>query len=312
MRPLKLLNKLMSSERGFSLTEVLVGGGILAGVALAGARMFNDQKMAQKKVADEQKLNLYHQNIVKQMNQASNCNATFKVAGRYNQALTAGFALTNGFKGCVGSTCMDSNKNPDGTINLKQDANTVDISTTSPLLTIGSSTYIDSSQIWYAESAVVNTARTTTGPVAIRVTYRMNPRIGNKSVVKDVVVNARFSGGVFKECLSGQESNINNLQNDFCKSLNFDEIDSTATNSGQLAVWDEATQTCVIGTEKKCDQPGMVVDGLDSTGRIRCRPIVQSNEASTLQQTDTSPTSCPGGVPPQLRFVGGTIKAMCP
>lgn len=310
MRPLKLFNKLISSERGFSLTEVLVGGGILAGVALAGARMFNDQKMAQKKVADEQKLNLYHQNIVKQMNLASNCNATFKLAGRYNQPFTAGFALTNGLKGCIGATCMDTNKNPDGTINLKQDANTVDVGTTNALLTIGPGNYVDSSQIWYAESAIVNTARTTTGPVAIRVTYRMNPRIGTKSVVKDVVVNARFSGGVFKECLSGQESNINNLQNDFCKSLNFDELASTGANHGKLAVWNEETQTCEIGTQKRCDTPGMVVDGLDSTGTIRCRPIVQSNEAAGLQQTGSGAT-CSN---PQLIFDGATktLKAVCP
>lgn len=31
-------------DGGFSITEIMVGGGILAGVALATAQMFKDQK----------------------------------------------------------------------------------------------------------------------------------------------------------------------------------------------------------------------------------------------------------------------------
>lgn len=305
LRPFNILAKLISSERGFSLTEVLIGGGILAGVALAGARMFSDQKTAQKKVQDDQKLSLYHQNIVKQMNIAGNCNATFNAAG-----LAGGVPLSNGtnisaIRACS-SNCVDTN----AANQLAHKA--IDVVPGPALLTAGAGNYIDDTSIWYPETIRLLTPqspKTTSGPVTFRVIYRMNPRLApNKTIQKDIVVNTRFANNVFQECLSGQESSVNNLQNDFCKSLNFNETTSTGVNSGKLAVWDEVTQTCVVGTEKKCNTPGMVVDGLDSTGTIRCRAIVQPGDASSLQQTAPA-ANCAA---PVLVFEGGRIVAKCP
>lgn len=309
MKALKLFRSLVTAEAGFSLTEVLVGGGILAGVALAGARMFNDQKMAQKKVGDEQKLMMYHQKLVKEMGVASTCNATLKAL--YNNAFTAGTTL-NGIYKCQ-SGCVDTNyANGSTTVkNLNRTANDVTPNVTTPIAAVGS--YVDSTQTWRLERLAFMQNRSTSGTATIRVTYRINPRLGNKMIDRDIVVNTRFnSAGRFQECLSASESNINNLQNDFCKSLNFDDIDTTGSvvNNGQLARWNPDTQTCEVGTTKNCSDPGMVVDGVDSTGTVRCRPINNSeNTANQLQQTGQ--TSCTSPQKPVMSFENGKIVVKC-
>jgi Tfp pilus assembly protein PilV len=296
-----------NSQKGFSLTEVMIGGGILAGVALAGAKLFRDQKLAQKKVSDEQRLALYHQNLVKEMSVASNCNATLKPF--FGSGITA-LSTVSGIYKCE-SGCVDNNlANGSTAKNLNRTAADVTSNTSTPLAAPNS--YIDNTQTWMVEGMTIPQARTSSGPVTIRVAYRMNQRIaGNRVINKDIVVNTRFnSSGQFQECLNGAESSINNLQNDFCRSLNFDEIDSTGAGNGQLARWNPETQTCEVGVNKDCNTPGMVIDGVDETGTVRCRPIVNSgNVSTTLQQTGQ--TTCPAGQVPAMSFSGGKIQVIC-
>lgn len=313
MRALKMLN-FLNNEKGFSLTEIMVGGGILAGVALAGAQMFNDQKLAQRKISSEQSLTMFHQGLVKKMNSSSTCNATMKAAGLVGQPIAGNKTFTR-IAQCDNATgtCNESGED------LDHRASDVVVANTSlDIMAVGE--YTDNTNVWTVQNIqhASSAARTTSGPVILKVTYEMDPRLTNgatKRITKDLVVNARFEGGVFQECLSAQESSINNLQNDYCKSLNYGNIDSVgagATNSGQMAVWNPVTQQCEIGVNKECLNQGLVVEGIDSTGEVKCRDIVTPAGAETLQQHAT-PKSCSSGQQAVLKVITstGALEIVC-
>jgi hypothetical protein len=296
------LSTLFTNERGFSLTEVMVGGGILAGVALASAQMFKDQKSAQRKVDNEQKLTIYHQGLSKNLSDASNCNATMKAAGFTSGAIPTGASITRIAK------CTANCEEKDG----DQDHKAIDVTAGADLATTGN--FIDGTRAWKVLNVSTKSGRSTTGPVILKVDYQMNSDLvggATKVVSKDIVVNARFDGGVFQECVNSQESNVNNLQSDFCKTLNYGNVSSTGT-SGQLARWDEATQRCIIGTDKDCSAQGLVVDGIDSNGLVKCRKLSTKQTADSFQ-SNTSSASCGATQKASMQFDTATkrFKVVC-
>ncbi len=289
------ISTLLKSQRGFSLTEIMVGGGILAGVALASAQMFKDQKGAQRKVDNEQKLTIYHQGLAKNLTNSANCNATM-------QSFSGGVIPQNhSFLRLAKCTGNCEEKEGD------QDHKAVDVEAGADLIAPGS--FIDGNQVWMVKEVRTKSGRNTTGPVILKVDYVMNPKLtGNieKTMVsKDIVLNARFAGGQFQECTNSQESNINNLQSDFCKSLNYEKDGVTTngalTNSGKLATWNEITQTCEMGVDKDCSGPGLMVDGIDSNGRVKCRSITTTQAAETLKSNNSSGI-CAAGTKPNMKF----------
>ena len=308
---MKLTNLLNS--KGFSLTEVLVGGGILAGVALAGAQMFNDQKGAQKKIQDDQKLTTFHQGLQKQIGMSANCNATFKAAN-----LASGTALNDNqtfpaLYGC-GSECSDTNKTAGGGA-TKLDRKAIDVGVGAVLLNTAAGTYINEERVWSAESIVhrnkvAGAAKTTTGPTTLRVTYVKDPRLTNGrsvKVVKDLTINARFSGGQFQECLNANESSINNVQKDMCNALSGGFNTSGAAITKPFATWDDLTQTCKINNND-CSAQGLAVDGVDSLGNAKCKPVISPHDANIMQQGGD--VTCSAGTP-TMKFENGKFKVIC-
>lgn len=274
-----------NSQRGFSLTEIMIGGGILAGVALAGAQMFKDQKQGQAKLENEQKLTIYHQGLAKKLGNPANCNATMRAAG-ISGGLAAGQAFTQ-LSECTGN-CEEKNDTAD------LDHRAADISAWQDLVPVGSG-YTDGTQTWSIQAVRNNAAVTKTGPAVLKVDYIMNPKLTGgvvKKVTKDVVLNVRYENGQFQECVNAQESSINNLQNDMCKTFNYGNVSSGGTNTGQMAVWDPITQTCSLGVNKDCSAQGWVVDGISSLGEVKCRKVSTPQGASLLQQIGPSGGNC--------------------
>lgn len=312
MRPLNLF-KMIKSQSGFSLTEVVVGGGILAGVALGAAQMFKDQKSAQKKIENDQKLALFHTSLNKSMGMASNCNATFKQAGLANSSIPANHQFDT-LNGC-GSNCKDTNANGTGTAatrNTTLNHKASDVGVGAAMLTRNQ--YIDGTRTWFVDDIrhAGATARTTSGPVILKVTYKLTPdsSVTNvKKVTKDVIVHTRFHNNQLQECTNAQESSINNLQNDFCKSINYKGTDSTGANNGQFARWDEETQTCILGADKDCTALGMSVDGVDSNGDVKCKPLQRTDDAVYLQDSTAPTVNCAN---PRLEYTAGKMKMVCP
>lgn len=260
----------------------MIGGSILAGVGLAGAYMFKNQKMAQKRIDHDQTLNIFHQNILRQMNNPFNCNATLR--GFYGQAsIPANTDVT--LYNC-GSGCSD----------LKSDAGAVSQGTA----LLGPTNFIDGTQVWQVSSIKTGpNPVSATGPVVLSVTYQMNPNKfpSARSVSKQIILNARFAttGATpgFRECFNSQESSVNNLQNDICKSL------TAVTSTGSVvATWDEATQSCkTVGdsTNKLKDcPPGTVIEGIRSDGSVHCKQPVSGvgdcPAGQTLTVTGSGPT----------------------
>lgn len=305
------------NAKGFSLTEVMVGGGILAGVALAGAQMFNDQKVAQKKITDEQKLTSFHQGLQKQLGIAANCNATFK---GLNMATTASVANNQAFPtlyGC-GGHCDDNNLANDNTTK-KLDRKATDVDVGNVILnttSIDPNAYINDERVWQAESIVYRSktgaAKNSSGPMALRVTYKKDPRLTkgkDVKVSKDLIINARFrtDGSGFAECLNANESSINNVQKDMCNAMSGGFTTVGAVAAPKFARWDDASQTCIINNND-CSTQGLVLDGIDSLGNAKCKNIVSPIDSNLMEQSGN--TTCTTGTP-TLQFENGKFKVIC-
>lgn len=300
------LMKFLKSQRGFSLTEIMVGGAVLAGVALAGAKLLKDQKFAQKSVEHDQKLALWHSNLVKTMNETANCNATMKVVLPSAGALNANTNVGTLYK-CVpgaGNKCEDDNNT---TTDNSFDAYTPGAFAGTAMLAVND--YTDNTLVWQVVSMQFIDSRNTTGTSRLRITYAINPKIGKKRISKDIFMNLRFTGGSFKECINNKESSINNLQNDLCKSLNLSEAETfTSTGQGHIAVWDEATQTCKVTGTKDCStQYNAQVEGIGDDGVVRCKPILYRDEGTEMANPAQSAT-CPVGQKPQMYWDGVAKK----
>ena len=219
------------STSGFSLTEVMVGGAILAGVALSGAQLFKQQTSAQKRIDYDQKLQTYHNILSKILNRAENCNATMKLAFPSSSSTITAKPITQLYT--CSSNCTDTNSTADNSYDAYSP------NAYAGLALIAPGQYIDNTFTWMVDSMEIVNSLSGTGTFRLRMNYKMNPKLLAKSVSKEIALNARFSGGVFKECVNGQESSINNLQNDLCKSLTMKE--NSTLSDGQVAYWDDAT-----------------------------------------------------------------------
>lgn len=286
------LNTLLKSQSGFSLTEIMVGGAILAGVGLAGTMMFKDQRVAQKQIDDDQKLVSFHQALIKTMTSTANCNATFN--NRYGSSIPQGQVE---IFGCSGSACSDP----------KTDAGSV-TRTAQPMYTYNTSGnyWTDNQRVWQINNIEVAQTVSRSGPVRLKVTYRKNPELPNpKTISKDINLNVRFNNsGGFKECTNNQESSLNNLQNDICKSLNYGQADS----DGMVAKWNEDSQSCEMQTSVKSCGPGLVIEGIRADGSVHCKPATQffNNDGSKDSNT-VGP--CPGQT--KMIWSGGKMVIQC-
>ncbi len=292
------------NQAGFSLTEVMIGGAVLAGVALAASQLFKDQRFAQRSITDDQRLSIEHGYIVKMMMKPSNCNATLKKFFPAPSAI-AGISLNwlfqcqvNPGSGPLPKGCDDDNS----TIGI--DAYTPNFYRGTTYVSVGDKLGME--KVWKIESMNILGFTTKTGPVTLRIKYRNKV----KSVSKDIVLLARFYDGKFRECLSPQVSSVDNFNNDFCKTFNFSE--TTALSDGVMAKWDEATQTCQFNGVKNCaSTPGMHADGIGADGVVRCKSIVSPVDAINLQ--DSSIATCAPGQKTRVIFdpVSKRIGAQC-
>lgn len=299
--------QLIKGELGFSLPEIMVGSAILAGVALAGATIFRNQARSQARIENDQILNSYHAALAKHLANDHNCNATFKF--KYGAASVGGADDITAIDTCdvSGSTC-----------NANFNASNVNLAA---FRFIREGEYIDrlvnKAQLWRLTSITYGNTLDKSGALKLRFLYTINPRVENRTVTKDVVVNLRFNqdgtGGKqtgFIECFSDQESAVNNLQKDVCKSMfnNFTNVSS----DGGLVVWNEQTQTCELnGTPgaplKNCSTAGLMVAGIRSDGTVHCRSM--SDGFNPTPVTDTA--ACAATSKVKLDWVGSKVKATC-
>lgn len=287
----------------------MVGGAILAGVGLAGARMFKDQKTAQKKVDGEQSLISYHASLAKIMHNENHCNATlsayFGASGGTPWANPTQIAMCNG--------CTD--------VNVNYNAGNVTSGMKTVMATAGS-TWTDGTRTWQVMSFRIgrdantfNVAPSVSGKAVMRVEYRLNPDIkpgGGRTVFKDINLNLRFTQAntpVFVECISGGESSVNNLSHDICSEA---MKAGTVSTDGRIMRWDDSLQTCVLtgtpGTALKTCPAGSVIEGVAQDGTVKCKRIGAGINPSQDLMLESS---CPPGSNVQLQVVDGKVRTLC-
>lgn len=299
--------KSASKETGFSLVEVMVGGGIIAGVALAGATLFRDQKEGQKRIEHDQKLQNFHAALIKVVTNQFNCNATF--SANYNQASLQDISSIYECASCAPSAANsdynagNSPRRPVPFISEGAWIENTNGSTNNQTRTwriVGAGEQPNGGMVLLGNTS-------STGNPTLRVTYQFNPDLkgGGRRISKDIPLNVRFGGGLFKECIGGMESSGNNLSNDICSSLNPRSIQS----EGNLVYWDATEQRCVTNnTIKSCNQPGQYLIGIDSLGRVKCGDIASPTEVPKLESPGVR---CGAGTQAQVIGVNGRIEVRC-
>jgi hypothetical protein len=294
----KLCSVDLRSQRGYSLTEVMVGGAILAGVALAGAQLVKDQSKAQKKIDLDQDLMSYHSRLAKLMAVAGNCNATFRthLAGTA-QPIAAGAMAELQLCNSSTSSCDDTA----GMTGSSLANNAFSTGFYAGTRFVGVNDYISSARRWRVAAIDIPEARNRSGQIRIRVTYQES---SGRRVSKELQVNARFqANGDFVECTDTGESFLKSSQQDLCKTMVF------VNSSGMMATWDHVNQRCDFQLSKQC--PAGSQSFLSSDGIFRCRKFIRPGDPSRLD--GTSAPTCTPPLKPRVFFdsVSKTMDIRC-
>jgi hypothetical protein len=277
---------LIFRQGGFSLTEVTIGAAILTGVALTGAKLFKNERTAQRSTELDQKLSFYHQALTKILNMSENCNATMK--NIFNTASPITPISFDKIYTCT-SSCSDPN-----TGDLYYDAYTPGAYSGTPLVSVNE--FIDKTDTWYVCKMEIVEGRVSSGLVRLRIGYCMNEKLKNYKISKDIFINTRFNLGKFRECVDGKENAIINLQNDLCR---------TITSGGVYVEWDEATQTCQPKASGTC-QSGEMMDG-----RAECKKIINPNDAQNLYDDSVVPCNPPQSLKTQWNNTDKKFELVC-
>jgi prepilin-type N-terminal cleavage/methylation domain-containing protein len=320
--------KKIITQNGFTLPEVMIGGAIIAGVALAGASLFKDQSRAQARVQHDQTLNQFHASLAKTFENSVNCNAT--LSPYYGLATVGATDLITDVRTCTTSKgsstrCLEGATPADVTtaapqavegryIDQEGDGSFYNLPCSTCFLTLSTpptpSTANTSRKVWTLTSIAPVAAVNKTGAFLLNVTYTLNPRIGVRTIRKQISLNVRFANGVFEECFNDQKSSISNLQNDVCRSLS--SLSSTGIQSdGRVAYFDDKTQQCVLNSSlKNCTDQGLMVEGIRSDGTVHCRSITEGfNPSPSINGTSSSCSSSSSTA--KLQWSGGQLKVVC-
>jgi hypothetical protein len=286
---LNFFSSLFKNPKGFSLTEVMIGGAILAGVGLTAATLFKQQNSAQSLINNDQALEQFHRSVAKVLENVHHCNATLGELF-YTRTFNDGDQLP-GIKLCT-SQCE-----------LESDAGDV----------VGGDYYqlgdwIDkqqSRQLWLIKDIRLVKPTNETGPQKIIFLYDQNPKKGNRTVQKEVNVGLRFaSDGTFRECVNNQESAVNNLQKDICKSLGGE------SGPGVIARWDEDTQSCLMANDLPLCPSGQLVEGIKSDGSVVCKAV--STVLTSSNFVGSPGSNCPAGSKTSLVIdSAGKLRVSC-
>lgn len=281
--------KFFSLQSGFSLVEITLGLALMSGLGLAIAHLFRDQNKAITKNTHDAELSTFHNKLSEIMSTAANCNATLNKLFPVNSPIT-GVDITTLYV-CNPATTLCADNNSEG--DLSFDAYTAGAYQGEEYFKVGDyisrvagMSSIANKEIWLIQSMRIMGGKTESGTIRLRVTYQKNPRIapqtGNNTTSKDIILSVRMHDGKFKECMNPSEANLVNAQRDLCKSLNQDE--SETLDDGEMALWDEAKQTCVISGVKDCSSSlGFSIDGINNGGIITCKSTIHSSDAVALE-----------------------------
>jgi type II secretory pathway pseudopilin PulG len=266
---------ILTNDRGFSLTELMIGGAILAGVALAGATLFKNQVSSQKSIDHDQELALFHTNLANTIKNTPACNATFNDWINTPSIPAGQLDPSNGSRGLF--RCSNPT-NCNGYTYVKGTPRT-DLIPPDPA---DNKVWISNKKIWQIANLGLPYTVTSSGDLRLQVTYADVTANPVRTVNKEIVVGVRFKTGVgskFLECVNPHVSTINNIQSDFCKTLNPSR--SKTSDGTRMATWNEETQKCDLvdySASTNCPNAGEIFKGYSANGEIVCAPLPTSDK----------------------------------
>lgn len=291
---------------GLSLVEVMIGGSILGGIALAGAQLFRDRFKTEAGLEHERELDKFHANLQKILYDVNHCNATFQPW--YNQTSIPASIPLNDISEIYlcQSGCLESN-----TVNP---ANPTPVTRSTDPVVAEAITFPNSPFQWISPKRTWRVRDfgmlrvTRTGRADINVLYELFPNNAKpKIVMKTLAVNLRFgSSNRFVSCASEKEANVESLGQAFCE---------TISGGGTITSWNPTTKRCVVTTNPasaNCTAGGNMVKGIRSDGVVTCESITEN--VDTTQLIDASDANCMGGARRPMPFYdSGTkkIRVIC-
>lgn len=308
------------TQTGMSLVEVMIGGAMLAGVALVGAELFKRQSSATQDVVARAELDAYHNKLASILSDARNCNATFSSVsmissntGTYTLYMCCPNQSTNPSCSLTQSSCLQSSiPMTDQKLILYSDP----WGTTPPPGTKGGFT---ARYIYLFNSSETGSIVAPTGggvvKAIIQIEYRLlRPYLSSGSsgagrVIRKIPLNFKFSGsGVFLGCVDGESGSKNTLQQELCRTL-----------GPRLTYYSSGTDKCeYLNTTPTHSCPGITGDprsiliGLNSNGDPVCRSGVDAfNESDIINPAAASDCGPGKNVGFYYDSVSKTIRVQC-
>ena len=257
MKIFRLLN-----QRGLSLVEITVSGGILAGLAVAGTQIIRDYKQQQAYFRKLQKLDNFHQTLSKNLQQIAHCNATFSywaVANLPQVPNPPGNDIRQihlCLDGGPGLACDDK------ILATQIQANAL-LMRSPPVISEASlnlpSQWIDPvARDWRVRDIGIPEPLRNSGRANLSILYELNGSNPLRTKVKTIPLNFKFSGPIpapnnrFVTCTSEKEANIRTAAKDLCESLGSGIMPPGGYPAGvptskrvRYARWDSLLQRCL-------------------------------------------------------------------
>jgi type II secretory pathway pseudopilin PulG len=311
------------TQTGMSLVEVMIGGAMLAGVALVGAELFKQQSSATQDVVARAELDAYHNKLTSILSDARNCNATFNSVslsssntGNFSLSICCPNESTNPSCSLTQSSCLPPFPPYIPITDRKLILYPNPWGTTPPPGTKGGFTarflpLFNSSET----GPVVAPAGGGVVKTILQIEYRLlRPYLSSGSsgagrVIRKIPLNFKFSAlGAFLGCVDGESGSKNTLQQELCRTL-----------GPRLTYYSSGTDECkYLNTTPTHSCPGITGDprsiliGLNSNGDPVCRSGIDAfNESDIIDPAAASDCGPGKNVGFYYDSVSKTIRVQC-
>ncbi|HXH30306.1 MAG TPA: hypothetical protein VNJ01_05815 [Bacteriovoracaceae bacterium] len=301
------LGKMIRTQRGFNLIELMIGGTILAGAGITATVLFSKNMAAQKGITHLQDLQSYHTALTKTFSDTRNCNATFNMlAGPGQNPQLVDIDHIN-----ILAESANQDQNDDAFDGTYSAIPTTAIAREGVFIgTPDKSWKIETMDVVELPNTSANVSGAITKRHRMDITY-IYPKMGEKPAqtsIKSIYFTAKFektaSGPDFVGCHDIKKNSIENLENNLCETMT---PPATSLGMGQLFEWDKAKQNCVRKTNVRNCPAGFVAKGYTENGTVDCVSLRTGYEGINI----VSPNLCGTGTRVNLVFTSGRMGFRC-
>jgi hypothetical protein len=302
-----------SNQRGAFLVEVILGGGLLIGIAIAASSFYKTRLKSQTYMEKLRNLDTFHSYLTQTLHNTGHCNSTFK---EWDQSTVVPGSLAKDVKRIW--LCSNNCTEKFTTSTVQRNS--------SPLLTEATARPSDETE-WLPFQKDTLTIRskdwilkdlgmvplTKSGKGTLKFLYELFPGTSDsKKVLKTIDLYFKFtplSNGtpVFISCGSGKESSLRSVLQEMCESMS--RVASAPSGSTILGEWDYGEQECNLNPSPRCGL-NEAIKGVDKDGLLTCQSLTKDVEGMNLYQPNEE--NCSGSLKPSIIIdVDGKLRISC-